>query len=987
MKHSPTSIIISWLFLFLLAPIWAYAGGPSVHSGKHQPAYFFSCKEQATNLWEGRWNGVRVYISKSDIRFSWIHAASVAEIHSSNPMNRLGKVVSGSALFLDFPRSLPIEPEPLECAKFMVNVNLSTSSFSSQAWRGWQTRNLWPGVDYRVEVVDEALKSTFYLRAGVDPEVVRWRYQGAKSLKIEQDKLLIETEDGRMEEQHPLVYQMINGKRKEIPASFHIQAGEIGFRLLQPYDNRWPLVLDPTLVFVSYSGSISDNWGYTATPGPDGRLYSGGVAFGAGFPVTPGAFQTTFRGGSGTGLRFDAALLAFSPNGDSLIWASYLGGSGNEQPHSMVVNFSDSSLYVMGTTNSPDFPKTPQGWDTSYNGGNEVFVVRFSADGALLNATFLGGSGDDGYNEPPSLTPNYGDWYRGEIILDHQGNVVVGSCTKSPDFPKTSGGFSAGPRAGQDGFVSVFSPQLNQLLTSVVIGAEGEEAVFSIKPLPQPSTSLALGMVTTGNLPIVGQTVFRQKPGFVDGYVAVLSGDGKNLRASSWFGSASNDWVFFVESGPDGSIYLNGQTTGDVPRAGNCYHVPNSGQFIACFDSSLTQLRWSGNYGSGRDTVDMVPTAFLVDDCGKVYISGSTGKISLPQIIGPTNLPLTADSIMGSANGYDFYMACWSAGYDSLLYATYYGGPISQEHVDGGTSRFDKKGVIYQSVCAGCGGRSDFPVSSGTVVSPVNRALNCNNAVIKLAFEQSNPLIPDFSFTGNQPLCPPFLPPIANVSTTLPGTSWLWTTSDGQQSTDSIPAFIFSQPGKYSITLRATNPLNCNVSASVSKSLTINSPPASFLTLSDTCICNGTPFSLEVPSQYPVFQWVGTSGINNRNLSILASGTYILQVSDSNGCSGKDSVTVQVLRCQGDEYNVFTPNEDGKNDEFHPLPELKADSYFEIHNRWGQRVFETTSVHSSWNGRYFNTGAWLEEAIYFYRIKTTLCGQPKEWYGRVMLLR
>ena len=195
----------------------------------------------------------------------------------------------------------------------------------------------------------------------------------------------------------------------EIPASFHIQAGEIGFRLLQPHDNRWPLVLDPTLVFVSYSGSISDNWGYTATPGPDGRLYSGGVAFGAGFPVTPGAFQTTFRGGSGTGLRFDAALLAFSPNGDSLIWASYLGGSGNEQPHSMVVNFSDSSLYVMGTTNSPDFPKTPQGWDTSYNGGNEVFVVRFSADGALLNATCSGGSGDDGYNEPPSLTPNYGD--------------------------------------------------------------------------------------------------------------------------------------------------------------------------------------------------------------------------------------------------------------------------------------------------------------------------------------------------------------------------------------------------------------------------------------------------------------------------------------------------------------------------------------------------------------------------------------------------
>lgn len=983
--HKP--FIILTLFFLLSTNVYSFSSSKRSQHGNSPGTYFNAFPKPNAYSWEGKWNGVQLYITDFDIRFCWLNPQDMREVHDLSPKERLKKNLNGGALFISFPQSQKINPEPIGMAMFDVNQINRGLTHATKAWRGWKTSNLWPGVDYSLEADGDALKSTFFLQAGIDPTVVKWKYQGAERLTLDEGKLVIHLKDGRMEEHSPLVYQTINGKKVEIPASFQISNETVSFKLSGTYDNLRPLVLDPTLVFVSYSGSLADNWGFTATPGPEGRLYSGGIAFGAGFPVTPGAFQVGFMGGSGSSLHYDAALLAFAPQGDTLIWATYLGGSGNEQPHSMIVNFSDSSLYVMGTTNSADFPVTQNAFDTTINGDFDLFVAHFSPKGALLHATFLGGSGTDGINTALALKPNHGDDYRGEIILDHDDNVVIGSCTNSPDFPVLPGMYQSTGRVALDGIVARFDAKLSKLKIAVVVGSEGEEAVFSIKQLPLPSTSFVLGMVSNGSLPIVNQAPFRTKPGGVDGYVGLLSGDGKTMRASTWFGSSTNDWLFFVETGYDGLIYINGQNQGTVPRVGNSYHVPNSGQFIAAFDSTLTQLKWSGNYGSGRGIIDMVPTAFLVDDCGKVYISGSTGKISIPQQIGPTNLPLTADSIMGSANGYDFYMACWSAGFDSLLFATYYGGPISQEHVDGGTSRFDKKGVIYQSVCAGCGGRSDFPVSSGTVVSPVNRALNCNNAVIKLAFELSNPIVADFSIPLNKPFCPPFNPEIINPTTSTSGTSWLWTTSDGQQSTDSLPSFVFNKPGNYVITLRATNPLNCNLSSSISRNLTVNAPPQSFLPLSDTCLCNSESFELEAPMRFPVYQWIGLNAGSNRVITIETSGSYVLTVSDSNGCQGSDTANVTLVPCSGDGYNVFTPNQDGKNDVFHPIPTFKESSEWVVYNRWGQKVFESSETEQSWNGRRNNHVDALEESVYFFEVKAILCGENRSWRGRVMLLR
>ncbi len=82
---------------------------------------------------------------------------------------------------------------------------------------------------------------------------------------------------------------------------------------IKGYDKNAELVIDPTLIFSTYTGSRSGNWGFTATPGADGSFFAGGIVFnGGGYPVTPGAFQSTFQGG-GQNLGVDIGITRFSP--------------------------------------------------------------------------------------------------------------------------------------------------------------------------------------------------------------------------------------------------------------------------------------------------------------------------------------------------------------------------------------------------------------------------------------------------------------------------------------------------------------------------------------------------------------------------------------------------------------------------------------------------------------------------------------------------
>src|SRR5690606_21696571 len=242
-----------------------------------------------------------------------------------------------------------------------------------------------------------------------------------------------------------------------------------------------PLIIDPTLIFSTYSGSFADNFGFTATYDSKGYLYSGGNVFALGYPTTVGAFQVSYGGGN-----IDVAITKYDVTGTNLIYSTYLGGNGSEIPHSLVVNNYDE-LFVFGTTGSANFPVSANAYDQTFNGGTnitgvgmgfvypngcDIFITRFNVAGTAIQAsTYLGGSGNDGINVAGGLKANYADESRGEIDIDKLNYIYLATTTSSTNFPVSPNAFQTTYGGGtQDGLVAKMDNNLTTVLFASYIG-------------------------------------------------------------------------------------------------------------------------------------------------------------------------------------------------------------------------------------------------------------------------------------------------------------------------------------------------------------------------------------------------------------------------------------------------------------------------------------------------------------------------------------
>jgi PKD repeat protein len=198
-----------------------------------------------------------------------------------------------------------------------------------------------------------------------------------------------------------------------------------------------------------------------------------------------------------------------------------------------------------------------------------------------------------------------------------------------------------------------------------------------------------------------------------------------------------------------------GITTGNWPVINAAYSVGNSRQFIAKLQADLSAFVYSTTFGtSGAINPNISPVAFLVDNCENVYVSGwggganSFGGTSGYPTSGTNGLPITSDAFQKNTDGSDFYFFVLQKNAASQLYGSFFGqlgGGGGLEHVDGGTSRFDANGVIYQAMCANCKNVSTgvpltapFPITAG-VYGNTNPATGsgCNLGMVKMRFDLS----------------------------------------------------------------------------------------------------------------------------------------------------------------------------------------------------------------------------------------------------------
>ena len=394
-----------------------------------------------------------------------------------------------------------------------------------------QYREVYKGIHVRYYGTSDQLKYDWLLDAGADPDLIRTAYSENVEIRLNQGRLEVLAPTGTIYEEPPKAYQYVDGVRKEVKCQFRIEGQTVSFKLGK-YDPSRPLIIDPVVVFSSYSGSTADNWGFTATYDDNGALYGGGVVFDIGYPIKGNAIQASFNSLPPWNLDMttDIGLSKWNPAGTNLVYSTYIGGDGVDQPHSMIVN-SQNQLLITGATSSSDFPVRQTGYQNSFqggsttgvngiqfDGGSDIYVIKInSAGSAITGGTFLGGSGNDGLNK--SLALNYGDVSRGEVIVDSVDNVYIVSTTTSTNYPVSGSASQTTKGSGQDAVVSKLNSNLSSLLWSTYFGGNSEDAGYSLKVNTNGDIYIC-GGTKSSNLAGTSGSINPSDLGLVDGFIA-----------------------------------------------------------------------------------------------------------------------------------------------------------------------------------------------------------------------------------------------------------------------------------------------------------------------------------------------------------------------------------------------------------------------------------------------------------------------------------
>lgn len=817
-------------------------------------------------------------------------------------------------------------------------------------------KELYKGIDLKIIEKEEQLKYEFHVGEFEDPSKIQMHYSGEVKVRVDEDgSLVVATPLGEIIEEKPYAYQIVNGNIREVECNFHLDARNVVTFDLGEYAEYAPLVIDPVLIFATYSGSPTDNFGMTATYGYDGTAYSGGIVFGNSYPTPAPAWDTTatlttIAAQANQALVYgvtDVFISKYSPDGTSMLWTSFIGGGddqqGTETVHSLICD-QNNNVYFFGATSSLDFP-IQGGYQTAHAGGTtganftqngahfltngtDLYVSKFSADGlSLMGSTYFGGSLNDGvnYTSPiaanDSLATNYGDQFRGEIMIDSAGNCMVASCSRSTDFP-TMTPFQATNGGGQDGVIFKLSSDLSTLQWSSYYGGSQNDACYSVK-IDSSYNIVFAGGTSSSDLPnTAGGWQSAYGGGKADGFVAKLNQTGTSVINASYLGMGLYDQAFFVEIDRNDHVFVVGQSEGgNFPVINSIYEDPGSSQFVIRFDETLLNVVSSTVWGSGNTAIDISPSAFLVDICGNIYISG-WGK-SLTGSVAPTGMTITNDAFQSNTTTPDFYLLVIERDFSGTLYGSYIGGNQAGEHVDGGTSRFDKNGIVYQSVCGGCGGNSDFPTSAGAW-SSTNQSDNCNNLVFKFDFE----LIPDAEFTVDDNIgCAPFTVTFSNFSTE--SDSYLWDFGNGDTSTVIFePTITYDSVGVYNVFLYVTDSI-CLLTDTAMITITVTDS-LELTTSGDLELCVPTQVDLIAYTNGTAEYFIWSSNINftdtlnpNTADSIFTTtptgpAMYYVMVGNP-GCSEIDSIYVDFIGsalvlsandsiCDGDQVPVTVTN-------------------------------------------------------------------------------
>jgi len=378
-----------------------------------------------------------------------------------------------------------------------------------------------------------------------------------------------------------------------------------------------------------------------------GDIYLGCHSDSPDFPHLPAKAAPT------SNASMDAVVVKIDAHTGRIVWATRTGGSDWDAAGDLEVA-KDGSVYVLGQTQSPDFPTTPDAVQRKFAGPRrDVFVLKLDTNGKIVYSTLLGGSKND---EP------------GGFAVADDGTVYVSGSTWSDDFPGVRAG-RFGPGGVPDGFIARLRPGDPASLQTVRIGGKGRNAIAGLA-LDRAGNLFAAGYTNAVDFPV--KNALQPKiGGELDAYLIKLRIADWSLLFSTYLGGSKLDGAAAVALDSAGNPIISGTTASadfvTTPGAFQRQLRGNYDAFVTKIDRDGQRVLWSTHYGgSAKSELYYDSGGMAIDDRGRVWFNGMTAATDLP----------TLHAFQASYGGGDLdgFLAALSPDGSKLCYGTYIGG-------------------------------------------------------------------------------------------------------------------------------------------------------------------------------------------------------------------------------------------------------------------------------------------------------------------------
>jgi hypothetical protein len=550
-------------------------------------------------------------------------------------------------------------------------------------------QDLYPGIDLVYYGNQRQLEYDFVVGAGADPKRIVLGFQGVDRLEVDpQGDLVLHTAAGAIRQRKPVIYQELDGVRKEIQGGYvFTDKHQVGF-WVAAYDATRPLVIDPVLSYSTYlGGSDGGEEGRGLTVDASGNAFVTGETNAIDFP-TVNPLQPALSGST------DVFVSKLNPSGSALVYSTYIGGAGQDVGRSIAVDASGNA-YVTGATQSTDFP-TVSPIQPALLGPEDAFIVKLDPTGSVMvYSTYLGGGSGDGSDAGF------------DVAVDLAGNAYVTGQTSSTDFPtvnplqSTFGGF-------QDAFVAKINPAGTALVYSTYLGGgSGQDSGFGIA-VDSAGNGYITGFTTSTDFPTVNP-LQPALSGTGDVFVSKLNPSGSALVYSTYIGGSNFQFGNSIAVDASGNSYVTGTTLAtDFPTTPGAFQ-PTFGGPVGGSDAFVIKLNPTGagfvysTYlgGGGEDG----SAGIAVDSTGNAYVTGQTLSTDFPTTPGAFQ-----PTFGGPGGAGDAFVTKLNPTGSGLVYSTYLGGGSVDSSDNGNDIAVDSSGNAY---IAGQTSSTDFPTTAG----------------------------------------------------------------------------------------------------------------------------------------------------------------------------------------------------------------------------------------------------------------------------------